>query len=427
VPVFQYKGFDAKGKPTTGIKDADNPRALRQALKREGVLPTEIKLSQVSAGAEAASEGTASGTARGALSLLSPARIGRWLQERGDASPQIVAILTRQLATLLRAGVQLSESLAALVEQAERPGLKRVLSDVKTQVNEGLPLSQSLARHPRFFEDLYINLVAAGEASGNLEGVLFRLADFMDAQNRLRGKVVSALFYPAIMTVLGSGIMILLMTTVVPKVTAMYDDAGRTLPINTQIMIFISDMLSGYWWLIAMILTGVGIGFSRWKATPKGRMKWDRFVLRTPIFGPLARMVAVSRFSKTLATMLASGVQLLRALDIVKNVLGNAVLTKIVEEARESIREGESIAAPLKRSGEFPSVVCHMIAVGERTGQLETMLENVAASYDIEVDMKIGRLTTLLEPLMIMAMGGSVGFIVFSILTPILQMNEFVQ
>lgn len=427
MPVFQYKGFDSKGKPTTGIKDADNPRALRQALKREGILPTEIKLSQVSIASEAAGEGAPSGSLGGALHLLSPARINRWLQERSDSSPQIIAILTRQLATLLRAGVQLSESLQALVEQAERPGLKRVLADIKTQVNEGMPLSQALQRHPRFFEDLYVNLVSAGEASGNLEGVLFRLAEFMDAQNRLRGKVVSALVYPAIMTLLGSGIVILLMTTVVPKVTAMYEDAGQTLPINTRIMIFISGLLSGYWWLLGALLAGAVYGFGRWRATAKGRLRWDRLVLKLPIFGPLARMVAVSRFSKTLATMLASGVQLLRALDIVKNVLGNVVLTRIVEEARESIREGESIAAPLKRSGEFPSVVCHMIAVGERTGQLETMLENVAASYDIEVDMKIGRLTTLLEPLMILAMGGSVGFIVFSILTPILQMNEFVQ
>lgn len=427
MPVFQYRGFDARGKPIAGIKDADNVRALRQALKREGVLLTEVRPSQVATVEGGLRKGTAEGRLRGALLLLSPMRIGRWLEERGDASIQTIAILTRQLATLLRAGVQLSESLTALVEQAERPGLKRVLADVKTQVNEGLPLSQAMARHPRFFEELYVNMVAVGEAAGNLEAVLFRLADFMEAQNRLRGKVVSALFYPAIMTVLGGGIVGLLMTTVVPKVTAMYEDAGQSLPLNTQLMILMSNLLSDFWWLLLALGAAGAYGFQRWRATPRGRLLWDRLVLQLPIFGPLARMVAISRFAKTLATMLSSGIQLLRALDIVKNVLGNAVLMRVVEEARESIREGESIAQPLRRSGEFPSVVCHMIAVGERSGQLEAMLENVAAAYDVEVDMKIARLTTLLEPLMILAMGGSVGFIVFSILMPILQMNEFVQ
>ncbi|MCS6914788.1 MAG: type II secretion system inner membrane protein GspF [Myxococcales bacterium] len=427
MPVFQYKGFDARGKPIAGIKDADNVRALRQALKREGVFLTEVRPSQVAAVEGRVREGAVEGRLRGALLLLSPMRIGRWLQERGDASIQTIAILTRQLATLLRAGVQLSESLTALVEQAERPGLKRVLADIKTQVNEGLPLSQAMARHPRFFEELYVNMVAVGEAAGNLEALLFRLADFMEAQNRLRGKVVSALFYPAIMTVLGGGIVGLLMTTVVPKITAMYEDAGQSLPLNTQLMILISNLLSDFWWLLLALGAAAVYGFQRWRATPRGRLLWDRLVLQLPIFGSLARMVAISRFAKTLATMLSSGIQLLRALEIVKNVLGNAVLMRVVEEARESIREGESIAQPLKRSGEFPSVVCHMIAVGERTGQLEAMLENVAAAYDVEVDMKIARLTTLLEPLMILAMGGSVGFIVFSILMPILQMNEFVQ
>lgn len=421
--VFQYKGFDVKGKPTSGVRDAESPKALRQALKREGVLLTEV--TQVKDALPTNEDGSPSGLAQQVLS--GPLFVLRYFQMRGDASKQVLAVLTRQLATLLRAGVQLSESLQALIEQAERPGLKRVLSDVKTQVNEGLSLSQALSRHPVFFEDLYVNLVAAGEASGNLEGVLFRLSDFMDAQNRLRGKVGSALLYPAMMMILGIGIMSLLMTTVVPKVTTMYDDVGKALPLNTQILIGLSNLLSGYWWAVLIFVGLCVYGFRRWQKTDKGRATWDRLTLKLPIFGPLLRMVAVSRFSKTLATMLSSGVPLLKAMDIVKNVLGNVVLTRVIEEARESIREGESIAQPLKRSGEFPTIVCHMIAVGERSGQLESMLENVAAAYEIEVDMKIGRLTTMLEPLMILFMAGGVGFVVFSILTPILQMNDFVQ
>jgi general secretion pathway protein F len=436
MPVFQYKGFDSKGKATSGVKDADNPRALRTVLRREGILLTDVKESGVGQGRGPArgqkprpgeSQRNPDTLIQAISNAASPGQILAWINQRGDADPQVIAVLTRQLATLLRAGVQLSESLAALVDQAEREGLKRVLSDVKIQINEGLPLSAALGRHPRFFPDLYINLVSAGEAAGNLEGVLFRLADFMEAQNKLRSKVLTALFYPLVMTVLGGGILILLMNTVVPKVTSMYADSGRALPINTQILIYMSLAMTDYWWVLIPVVFSVVYFVRRWLNSPGGRYRWDRLVLRLPIFGPLTRMVAVSRFAKTLATMLASGVQLLRAMEIVKNVLGNEVLTKVVEEARESIREGESIAQPLRRSGEFPPVVCHMIAVGERSGQLETMLENVAAAYDVEVDMKIARLTTLLEPLMILFMGGAVGFVVFSILMPIMEMNEFVQ
>lgn len=450
MPVFSYKGFDSKGKAVSGIKDSDSPRSLRQNLRREGILITDVK---EAAGNKAASSSKAANNSKATtthktlgqgassspsqpgaesfgeavLMLLSPTRIAEWASVRGDANPQLIAVLTRQLASMLRAGVQLSECLTALIDQAERPGLKRVLSDLKVQVNEGVSLSGALSRHPKFFSDLYVNLVAAGEAAGNLEGVLFRLAQFLEAQNRLKGKVTSALFYPATMTVIGVGILTMLMTTVVPKVTAIFADTGRALPINTQILIWLSNFATDYLWLALIMLVLAIVGFQRWVVTPSGRMRWDSFILKLPIVGELARKVAVSRFAKTLATMLASGVQLLRAMEIVKNVLGNAVLTKVVEEARESIREGESIAQPLRRSGQFPVIVCHMIAVGERSGQLEQMLENIASDYDLEVDMQIGRLTSLLEPLMILAMGGSVGFVVFSILMPIMQMNEFVQ
>lgn len=434
MPVFQYKGFDSKGKPVSGIKDADSPRTLRQNLRRDGILITEVKEAATPKGGGGGSIPSSSAAPASAedfgdalLTMLSPGRIRSWMAVRGDANPQLIAIITRQLASMLRAGVQLAECLTALIEQAERPGLKRVLSDLKVQVNEGVSLSGALARHPRFFGDLYVHLVAAGEAAGNLEAVLFRLASFLEAQNRLRGKVVSALFYPLIMSVIGGGILIMLMTTVVPKVTAIFADTGRALPINTQLLIFASSVVTDYLWLLAIFIVVAVLLFQRWLRTPEGRFKWDRLVLKLPVFGDLARKVAVSRFAKTLSTMLASGVQLLRAMEIVKNVLGNAVLTKVVEEARESIREGESIAQPLRRSGEFPVIVCHMIAVGERSGQLEQMLENVATDYDLEVDMQISRLTTLLEPLMILGMGGSVGFVVMSILLPIMQMADFVQ
>lgn len=434
MPVFRWKGYDGKGKQVQGVRDADSPRTLRQALRRDGILLTDVSESQVAVGKSKnrSSDSQLDTVGKGLLvTLLVALRLGfvaEALSEyRRTAKPMEIAVLTRQLGTLLRAGVQLSESLAALIEQAEDPNLKQVLSDVKVQVNEGLPLSAALARHPGCFSELYVNLVTAGETAGNLEAVLLRLSDFLESQNRLRSKVMSALMYPIIMTILSIGILTMLMTTVVPKVTAIFADTGRALPLNTQILIFVSSLLSDYLWLVLIVAIAGFVLFKRWLATPKGRLSWDTFKLRLPVLGGLERKVAVSRFAKTLSTMLASGVQLLRAMEIVKNVLGNTVLTNVVEQARESIREGESIATPLKRSNQFPAIVCHMIAVGERSGQLEQMLENVAEAYDLEVETQLERLTALLSPIMILGMGGAVFFVVTSIMLPIMQMNEFVQ
>jgi general secretion pathway protein F len=421
MPVYSYKGFDSRGKPVSGVKDADNLRALRLVLKRDGVLITDAK--------EAALRAKAAGEAAGIglMALLNPATALKLWQERETADKMQVAVITRQLGTLIKAGVPLAEGLGALVDQLERPGLKRVLASVKTQVNEGSSLGDAMGRHPRVFEELYVNMIRAGEASGNLDAVLFRLAEFLDAQNRLRGKVISALFYPIVMSIIGVIIMGILMVSVVPKVTAIFADTGRALPWNTQVLIAVSTLTGSYWWALLIVIVGGVLAFRRWRSTPSGRATLDRLILKIPVIGPLARQIAITRFAKTLATMLSAGVQLLRALDIVKAILGNTVLTKVVEETKESIREGESIAAPLRRSGEFPPIVTHMIAVGERSGQLEQMLENVAQAYDLEVDLKMSRLTTLLEPVMILLMGGSVAFVVFSILSPIMEMNEFVS
>jgi general secretion pathway protein F len=360
--------------------------------------------------------------------MFNPMAAARYWKERESADTATVAVITRQMGTLMKAGVPLADSLAALVDQVERPGMKRVLADVKTQVNEGSSLADAMARHGKVFQELYVHMIRAGEESGNLDAVLFRLADFLEAQNKLRSKIISALFYPIAMTVIGAGIMTLLMVSVVPKVTSIFEDTGKALPWNTQLLIGASDLI-GSWKglvLLAFIILGIQM-FRRWKRTAVGRSVVDRVILKLWIIGPLARQIAITRFAKTLATMLSSGVPLLRALEIVKQILGNTVLQKVIEDARASIQEGESIAAPLKRSGEFPPIVTHMIAVGERSGQLEQMLEEVAHAYDLEVDMKMSRLTTLLEPLMILLMGGSVGFVVFSILSPIMQMNDFVN
>jgi general secretion pathway protein F len=302
-----------------------------------------------------------------------------------------------------------------------------VLTAVRESLNEGTAFAKSLEAHPKVFPPLFVNMVAAGEASGTLDAVLERLADFMENQARLKGKVVATLAYPVLMTLIGAVLVSFLMVAVVPKVTSIFENLGQALPWYTRLLIFVSDIIAGYWWLILISSFGGSWAFRRWIKTDKGRYKWDSMSLRWPIFGRLNRLVAMARFSRTLATLLASGVPLLKAMEISRNVLGNARLQTVVAEAIGSIREGESIADPLKRSGQFPPMVTHMIAVGEKTGQLEAMLDNVSRAYEADVETRVQALTSLLEPLMIVILGGIVGFIAMAILMPLIQMNDLVQ
>lgn len=406
--VFEFRGIQvATGKAVKGYRDADNAKTLRGLLRKEGVLLT------------LATEGDQKKAAdKRKLDVLAFLR---------KPSTSDVAVMTRQLATLVRAGVPLVDSVAALTDQVEKEQLQRVLTELRENLNEGTSFAKSLARHPQVFPPLYVNMVAAGEASGTLEAVLERLADFMEGQARLKGKVSAALAYPILMVIIGGGLVGVLMVAVVPKVTSIFDSLGQALPWYTRLLIFISDTLAGFWWLILALL-GLGIySFQRWKKTPAGHLRWDTIRLKMPVFGRLNLLVAVARFSRTLATLLASGVQLLQAMEIGKNVLENARLELVVAEAIGSIREGESIAVPLKRSGQFPPMMTHMIAVGEKSGQLEPMLENVSRAYEADVETRVVALTSLLEPIMIVALGGAVGFIAMAILMPLLQMNELVE
>ena len=405
--VYAYKGIDARGKSVKGTRDADSAKALRTVLKRDGVLATEI-LEQSEAARKAARD----------------IDFGRMFRR---VSAMDVAIATRQLSVLLRSGVPLVEALSALIEQLDQPELKTAFTDTRNQVNEGSTLADALKAHPKIFLTLYVNMVAAGEASGTLEEVLGRLADFLDDQTRLQSKVRGALAYPIVMAVVVVLILFLMMSVVVPKVTAIFQNFNQTLPWYTSLLIWVSNVFSNYWWLLAALAGGGIYWFRRWQATEEGRKKWDLFVLEVPLFGPLLIMVAVSRFSRTLATLLASGVPVLTAMDITRNVLGNTELMRVVEEARASVREGEGIAKPLRQAGRFPPIVTHMIAVGERTGQLEEMLMHVADAYDQQIEVRVGVVTSILEPLLIVVMGAVVGGIAFAILMPLLQLNEMIQ
>lgn len=414
MPVFEYSGLTEAGKPVRGLRDAESSKVLRSVLRKDGVFLTEARAAE--AGAQAGEQKTGLGREVDVAAMLG----------FGGVSSQDLAIATRQLATLISAGIPLVEALSALVDQIEQPRLKRIMGVVKQKVNEGSSLADALAEHAKVFTPLYVNMIRAGETSGALDVVLVRLADFTEGQAQLRNKIIGAMLYPAIMVFVGVAIVGILFVVVIPKVTKIFDDMNVTLPWTTRSLIAMSTFARDDWYVILIAVPALAYGTRRWLRTARGRAFWDRTQLRLPVFGELVRMLAISRFAKTLSTLLASGVPLLVAMDIVRNIVTNTLLSQVIETARDAIREGESIAAPLKRSGQFPPLVYHMIAIGERSGQLEEMLQNVARSYESQVEMRITALTSLLEPVMIVLMGGGVAFIVFSILMPIMQLNTFV-
>ncbi len=405
--VFEYRGFAANGQATKGIIDAESARAARAKLRKDGIFPTDVR------------EEAAGGRA---VPFAVPA--GR-LERR--ISTADLAVTTRQLATLVGAAVPLVEALRALAEQVEHPALKKVLTRVRERVNEGASLGDALADHPRVFSTLYVNMVRSGEASGALDLVLLRLADFTEGQARLRGRVLAATIYPALMVVLGSGILAYLVTAVVPQLAQIFQEQRVALPWATVVLLAVTGFLRRFWWLLLLALAAGLLGLDRYRRAPRGREALDRLWLRLPLVGRLVRMTAVSRFTRTLSTLLGAGVPMLSALSIVAAVVNNRVLAGAIEAARARVAEGESLSEPLRRSGLFPPIVTHMVAVGERSGELELMLGKVADAYDDEVETKIAALTALLQPVMIIAMGGVVLFIVLAILLPIFDMNTLIR
>lgn len=405
--VYVWQGVDNRGKDAKGIRDADNPKALRLLLRKEGILATLI-------------EEESAARVRQARDV----DFGRMFQRVTSAE---LGIFTRQLATLLQSGVPLVEALSALIEQTDNPMLKSALTQTRDKVNEGTSFAEALKAHPKIFENLYVNMISAAEASGTLDTVLKRLADFLEAQSVLMGKVTSALAYPAFVAVMAVGVITMMMTVVVPKVSAIFDSFKQALPWYTQLLIVTSDMFSNYWWLMLLVGGGGIYSLQRWRATPAGRARWDLWMLTAPLVGKLVVMVAVARFTSTLATLLSAGVPMLTALEIARNVLGNSELMRVIEQARESIREGESISVTLKRSQRFPPIVTHMIAVGERSGQLEQMLEHVASAYERQVEERITMMMSLLAPMMIVVMGGISAWIAFSIIIPLASIGGMID
>ena len=403
--VFEYKGVGADGRDLKGIIDADTSKSARAKLKRLGIFPTEIIEER--------------------HKRLSKEIAFSHLFER--VRHQDIAIFTRQVATLTSAAVPVAEALSAIMEQEEKTELKSIISEIVTRIKEGNSFADALKGYPKYFSNLYVNMIMAGETSGALDIVLLRLADFLDSQIKIRNRVRSALAYPILMTVIGIGVLSFIFTFVLPQVVRVFEDMHQSLPLLTLILISATNFMRSYWWLIIMIIAGIVFYIRKRLKTAEGRLRFDGIVIRLPIFGKLIKMIAISRFTRTLGTLLKSGVPAILSFDIVKNVVNNIVIAKAIEDARENIREGDSISEPLKRSKLFPSVVTHMIAVGEKSGQLEEMLLRVSDAYDNEVETTIARLTSLLEPVIIVAMGVIVGIIVISILLPIMEMSTVIR
>ncbi len=398
MPVYKYKAIDVSGNSVQGIVDAESIKTANEKLKRQGVYLS---------------------------SLNEVNRIkSRKFFPFGGVSISELAISTRQFSTLISAGLPLEASLSALSEQAEDQKLKEVLTQVKDKVSEGSSLANALNEHPTVFPDLYINLVKAGEASGTLDVVLLRLADFLEKQSALKSKVRSALIYPIFMFFIGMAVVLFMVSFVIPRISKIFEDSQKALPFITVVLIETSNFISQNFIVILILFVAISLLIFRFKNTPRGKMFFDRMALKIPIFGKLNSMVIISRFTRTLGTLISSGIPLLDALKISGAVIGNSVYLETLDSVSQNVREGSSLAKPLRDSEVFPPLVTRMIAVGEQTGEMEEMLSKIADIYDQQVETTVSTLTTLLEPVMILGIGAVMGFIVFAILLPIFDLTS---
>lgn len=409
MPVYEYTALDSTGKKAKGIIDAASAVAARQKLRETNFFPVDLRESDAGQKAE----------------NLAGKSVGSILKRIG---PVETSTMTRQLSTLLNAGLPLIPSLSVLVNQTQNPELRKTLAQIRSEVNEGKSLSQSVAGFPKVFPAYFVNMVRAGEASGKLDVVLERLADFSERQQALKLRIRTALAYPVFMFFIGGVVMFFLFTFVVPNITKVFDEMHQDLPMVTVMLIFMSGFLQSFWWLIAVVLAGSGAVLHYFfTKTDRGRHVGDALKLKSPVFGPVNRKLAVARFSRTLGTLLQSGVPLLNALEIVKNIVNNKLIAEAIQDAAEDVREGSSLSAPLARSKMFPPIATEMIAIGEQSGNLEAMLYRIADAYEKDVESSVTVMTSILEPVMILVMGLVVGFVVISVLLPIFEMNQLVR
>jgi general secretion pathway protein F len=405
--LYTWSGYTEKGKGSSGMIDASSIREAKLKLRTQGVFVSTI--------------------AEESPGLAHPLKDISLRGFLGRVRMEDLTVATRQLSTLVGASIPLVDALGALYEQTDSPAMKKTIAQVRDSVNEGLAFADALAQHKRVFPDLYVNMIRSGEASGALDVVLLRLAEFMEGQHRLRSRIASAMLYPLFLLGISLLVLMYLLTAVVPKVVGMFESMKQTLPLPTRILIVVSEFFASAWWIMIIVAVVAVVLLVRWKKTERGALKFDRFMMGLPIFGSIYKKVSVARFARTLGTLLSSGVPIIESLRIVKAVLQNKIMESAIEDSIAEVMDGSSIAAPLKKSGVFPPILIHMISVGEKSGSLEEMLMKAADAYEGDVETTISGLTSLLEPLMIVIMGVIVGFVVLSILMPMLEMSTIVR
>lgn len=338
-----------------------------------------------------------------------------------------ILLFTRELADLIDAGLPIDRALTVLIEQSDSEALRAMLQRLQADIRAGKPLSEALGNFPREFPTLYANMIRAGEVSGQLAGVMTRLADFLEKEQVRRSQILAALTYPAVLITVAIVAVTFLLTFVIPRLQDVFKDMGAALPLPTRMLLAISGSIAHYWWAMGGGIVGAVVLFRAWVATPSGRTSFDALRLSMPLFGPLMLKIVMARFVRTLGTLLGGGVAILESLDIAATAVGNSVTASAVASARDSVRQGETLSAAMEKAGGFLPLVIHMSAVGEETGRLAGMLVRTADTLDFEVDNTMRRLTSLVEPLVVLMMGGFVGFVVLSILLPIFQSSTIVK
>jgi type IV pilus assembly protein PilC len=421
MPKYNYVAMDAHGKETKGTLDVATQNEAIGRVKEMGLFPTKIvEMDKIKEGAgkKAKPTGKAGGKKKGGagnINIKIPGLSGR-------VKSKVLTTFTRQLATLVDAGLPLLRGLRVLEKQEKHPTLKSIIAELALSIEGGSTFSEGLAQHPKVFNRLYVNMVKAGELGGVLEVVLARLSEFMEKAQKIKGKVIAAMFYPVAVLVVATAILLILMVKVVPSFKQVFEGMNMQLPAFTRLVLGISEMIKDHILVAFGVAVGLAIAFMLFIKTKFGRHVWDKFRLKMPVIGPVVSKVAISRFTRTLGTLISSGVPILQALTIVKETAGNVIVSNAVNSVHESVKEGETITAPLEASGVFPPMVISMVDVGEQTGALPEMLLKIADNYDEEVDNAVAAMTSLLEPIMIVFLAVIVGSIVIAMFLPLIEM-----
>jgi len=420
MPNFEYIALDARGQETTGTISAANEADAYRQLRGNGLYPTKV-------GEQG--KGVVSATVKKKVAGAQRKAAAVNKKIKGKVNNKTLMLFTRQLATLVDAGLPLLKGLTVLGEQEKNRIMRSAIATLADSVQTGSTFSESLGQHPKIFNKLYINMVKAGELGGVLEVVLNRLAEYQEKAQKLKNKIVAAMVYPVIVTVISTGILVFLLTVIVPKFQEIFADMlqGKPLPPLTEGVVAVSKFLQQYWYIIGGALLVMFIFWKMMNATKGGRRAIDRFALALPVFGDVQRKTAIARFSRTLGTLVSSGVPILQALNITRETAGNAIVAEAIDKVHEAVREGESIVTPMEASRVFPPMVISMVQVGEETGQLPDMLLKVADVFDDEVDTSVAALTAMLEPLMIVILALLVGTIVMALFLPMVTLIQGMQ